>query len=56
VEPALTTVHQPIEQLGSMAASLLLNLLEHPSDTQAPASRIILPIKLAVRESCGALR
>jgi LacI family transcriptional regulator len=56
VEPALTTVHQPIEHLGSMAADLLLNLLEHPPDPQAPSSRIILPIKLAVRESCGALR
>lgn len=55
VEPALTTVHQPIERLGSMAADLLLNLLEHPPDTQAPANRIILPTKLAVRKSCGAL-
>lgn len=56
VEPALTTVHQPIEHLGSMAANLLLNLLEHPPDRQAPASRIILPTKLVVRESCGALQ
>jgi LacI family transcriptional regulator len=55
VEPALTTVHQPIEHLGSMAADLLLNLLERVPDAQAPASRIILPTKLAVRESCGAL-
>ncbi len=55
VEPALTTVHQPIEHLGSMAADLLLSLLEHLPDAQAPANRIILPTKLAVRESCGAL-
>jgi len=55
VEPALTTVQQPIERLGSMAADLLLNLLGHPPDAQAPANRIILPIKLAVRESCGAM-
>jgi LacI family transcriptional regulator len=56
LEPALTTVRQPIERLGSMAADLLLNLLENPPDTQAPAHRIILPAKLIVRDSCGALR
>jgi LacI family transcriptional regulator len=56
VEPALTTVRQPIDRLGSMAADLLLNLLENPPDTQAPAHRIILPAKLIVRDSCGALR
>jgi LacI family transcriptional regulator len=55
VEPALTTVHQPIEQMGSMAADLLLSLLENPPDGQAPAHRIILPGKLVVRGSCGAL-
>jgi LacI family transcriptional regulator len=55
VEPALTTVHQPIEHMGSMAADLLLNLLEHQPGAQASANRIILPTRLAVRESCGAL-
>jgi LacI family transcriptional regulator len=55
VEPALTTVHQPIERLGSMAVDLLLKLLEHPPDAQAPANRIVLPTKLVVRDSCGAL-
>jgi DNA-binding LacI/PurR family transcriptional regulator len=55
VEPALTTVRQPIGQLGSMAADLLLNLLENPPDEQAPAHKIILPAKLVVRESCGAM-
>jgi LacI family transcriptional regulator len=55
IEPPLTTVRQPIEELGSTAASLLLNLLENPPDTQAPAHRIILPAKLVVRESCGAI-
>ncbi|MEJ2732073.1 MAG: LacI family DNA-binding transcriptional regulator [Anaerolineae bacterium] len=55
VEPALTTVRQPIEQMGSMAADLLLNLLENPPDEQAPAHRIVLPGKLVIRGSCGAL-
>lgn len=56
VEPALTTVRQPIEGLGTMAADLLLNLLENPPDGQSPGQRIILPAKLIVRDSCGALR
>jgi LacI family transcriptional regulator len=56
VEPALTTVRQPIERMGSMAADLLLSLLESPPGEGAPAHRIILPVKLVVRDSCGALR
>ena len=55
VEPALTTVRQPIERMGSMAADLLLNLLENPPDEQAPVHKIILPGKLVIRGSCGAL-
>jgi LacI family transcriptional regulator len=56
VEPALTTVRQPIEELGSTAADLLLDLLENPPDEEAPAHRIILPTQLLVRGSCGAMR
>jgi len=54
--PALTTVRQPIEHLGSMSADLLLNLLASPPEAHVPAQRIILPTQLVVRESCGALR
>jgi LacI family transcriptional regulator len=56
VEPALTTVRQPIERLGSLAAELLLSLLENPPDAPAPAQHIILPAELVIRDSCGALR
>jgi len=56
LQPALTTVRQPIEQLGAMAASLLLSLLESPPEGHPPAQRLILPAKLVVRESCGALQ
>jgi LacI family transcriptional regulator len=54
IEPALTTIQQPIEHLGSMAAELLLEILEHPPEADAPASRIVFPTKLVVRDSCGA--
>lgn len=56
LQPALTTVRQPIEQMGSMAASLLLSLLESPPEERPPAQRLVLPAKLVVRESCGALQ
>jgi LacI family transcriptional regulator len=55
IEPALTTVRQPIERMGSLAADLLLDLLKTPSDSgeEASAQRIILPTELVIRASCG---
>ncbi len=56
IEPALTTIRQPIERLGSMATELLLALIEDTSEEQASVHRIVLPAELVVRDSCGALR
>ncbi len=53
IEPALTTVRQPIERMGSMAVDLLLSVLENSSEEEAPAHRIILPTELVARASCG---
>ncbi len=53
IEPALTTVRQPIERMGLMAVELLLSVLENSSEEEAPAHRIILPTELVVRASCG---
>lgn len=52
VEPALTTVRQPIEQLGSMAVELLIGLLESPK-TAVGVHRVVLPTELVIRASCG---
>ncbi len=52
MEPALTTVRQPIERLGAMAADLLIGRLEECSEA-ASAHRIILPTELVIRTSCG---
>ncbi len=52
IEPALTTVRQPIERLGSMAVEVLLSVLEGSLEEEAPAHRIILPPELVVRASC----
>jgi LacI family transcriptional regulator len=55
VEPALTTVRQPITRLGSMAAEVLLGMLNSPNGTDGPPHKVILPTELVVRYSCGAL-
>lgn len=49
--PALTTVRQPIRQLGITGAELLINRLEGAAE---PAQHVSLPVDLIVRESCGA--
>jgi len=54
VAPQLTTVHQPIERMGAIAADLLLDRLNSPSQGMAGVNRIVLPGELVVRESCGA--
>jgi len=51
VEPPLTTVRQPIEQLGSMAVELLISLLENPGEETT--HRVVLPTELVIRASCG---
>ena len=51
VVPALTTVRQPLAEMGRMAVSLLMRLLENQ---RVDALRIQLATKLVVRESTGA--
>jgi LacI family transcriptional regulator len=53
IEPALTTVRQPIERMGSLAVEVLLSVLERAAEEEAPTHRIILPPELVVRASCG---
>jgi LacI family transcriptional regulator len=53
VEPPLTTVRQPVQQLGGMAAEALINLLEGKLSTPY---RAVLPTELVIRGTCGALR
>ena len=53
VDPPLTTMRQPIRQMGSLATEVLINILEGRLSTPY---RAILPTELIVRKSCGASR
>lgn len=49
-DPPLTTVRQPIQRMGSVAAETLIDMISHP---QPQPRRIILPTELVIRESSG---
>lgn len=53
VHPALTTVRQPLEQMGRVATQMLLRLIEDPNTV---AARVELPTELIVRHSCQRLQ
>jgi LacI family transcriptional regulator len=53
VTPALTTVRQPLAEMGRMAISLLLRLLEHQ---RVEAMSIELATRLVVRQSTAPIR
>jgi LacI family transcriptional regulator len=47
--PKLTTVHQPLVQMGRGAVTMLLEYLEHPVDA---VQQVTLETRLVVRDSC----
>jgi LacI family transcriptional regulator len=53
VDPPLTTVRQPIQRMGVLAAEMLIDGLQHEAE---PPRRIVMPTELVVRGSCGASR
>lgn len=52
--PPLTTVHQPIMQLGATGARKLIEIVENRITEEE--CQIVLPTRLIIRESCGASR
>jgi len=50
VYPKLTTVRQPLEQMGQVAVRMLL---EHMADRTRPPQQITLETQLVIRDSCG---
>lgn len=53
-DPPLTTVRQPIARTGQLAVERLAQIIAQ--DGKASAENMILPVKLVVRESCGAIQ
>jgi LacI family transcriptional regulator len=47
--PPLTSVHQPISEMGAHAVRVLIEQIRE----QGPATSVRLPARLVVRESCG---
>jgi LacI family transcriptional regulator len=53
VYPQLTTVRQPLDQMGRVAARMLIDEIEHPR--HAPR-RVTLSTSLVIRDSCRSLK
>ncbi len=53
MQPPLTTVRQPFQQLGSSAVNTLIQVLTSPPRLQP--YQVILPTELVIRCSCGGL-
>lgn len=49
VRPSLTTVHQPLWEMGKIAARILIDSIENPSHE---VQQVELPAKLVIRDSC----
>ncbi len=52
VHPPLTTIRQPLEEMGRRAVRMLLEIIENP---ERPVEKIELPTELVVRESTRSL-
>ena len=52
-DPPLTTVRQPIQRMGAVAAETLIDMISHPDDTHP--RRIVLPTEMVIRRSCGSM-
>lgn len=50
--PALTTIHQPLYEMGQTAVQMVLSAIEGDS----PVENVELPVRLIVRDSCGGSR
>ena len=49
-DPPLTTIRQPIQRSGEIAAQTLIDMIDHPNTAH---HHIILPTELVIRSSCG---
>jgi LacI family transcriptional regulator len=54
IHPQLTTVRQPLHQMGRIAVRLLLEQIEHLGNPERDVRRVILATHLIERETCQA--
>ena len=52
-EPPLTTMRQPVQRTGIVAAETLLDQIGNP---EAQPRRILMPTELIIRASCGSVK
>jgi LacI family transcriptional regulator len=52
LQPALTVVRQPVYQIGETAANLLFERI-HRGQFPSKGHRVVLPLELVIRRSCG---
>jgi LacI family transcriptional regulator len=52
IKPSITVVRQPVDVLGRIAAELLFSRLSD-SHQSNKVKRIVLPVELVIRDSCG---
>ncbi|HZD50065.1 MAG TPA: LacI family DNA-binding transcriptional regulator [Silvibacterium sp.] len=52
LHPTLTVVRQPVDELGRVAASLLFDRLKR-DEFPAEGNKVVLPVELVIRRSCG---
>ena len=53
VRPGLTTVRQPMRELGEQSVRMLLGRIADPA---APRQSVTLPTRTVIRRSCGCRR
>lgn len=53
IQPALTTVHLPITELGTTAAEKLIAAITSRAENSTQQAKIILPTGIIIRASCG---
>lgn len=51
VNPALTTIRQNVQEIGSRAAQMLI----HSIETVCAPESVVLPVELVIRDSCRAM-
>lgn len=54
--PALTTIAQPMYEIGAMAARMLIKMIENQKTGNIQPKKIILDHKLIIRDSCSQIK